>query len=465
MKTDPKVLLRQAIQKCLPQLQSRLRDCLSDQLVWERLSENNWTGQHKLLPDINYVFMLSQTEIETAAEPFAESFFKHYPEHKEMTFSHQFISPNNFGEDRAFVLHRSLSYLWKSYGKFDLSENVIDELVNKFEMFIDESTVRVFFSSILLNFHSPDCDSIDLPEGLRIRRLSDSEISKLNDGSRQSGMFRNRRYASSMYEFCIEGEIKKQKIFGCINENESLSEINPEKEKLDKAMVYLRTFKGGRVGYDSIQYNPDIFTPVSSPSLSYGDLYVPIGWYEIKNEEVIPLEKHANRIFNILKKSDGTKSKGKKSADKNSAIRMACSRLADAENRTNHHDKIVDAVIGMEALLFASSDDHSELKFRFSLHYAMIFPPEIRHDKFQFAGDIYKLRSTIAHGSLVGNDFTICGQKRSIAIAADEATAALRKIILDFSSMDGAPYTEDIFWRNKFLGIPEENSMGKTPSL
>jgi len=437
MHAESKTLLKKAIQECLPTLQSLSSQCLSQHLVWKKTGERQWNGEWQWLPDLREVFIRADTRINAVAETFIESFFKHHPEYGGM-FGFPEFGYFNFGYDRTWFFRCSLGHLWKSYKTFNLSENLVDELVIEFEAFLDAKTVKLLFRSILLNFYSPSSNSISLPEGLRIRRLGESEISDLYGGTIESMSLQSGHHV--MHEFCIEGEIEAPKLVGNLEENDELPSTNYIKAKLDKAMLCLRTFKEGYVGYNLIQYSPVKFCPFVFGSRGYGDLYVPPGQYEIKSEEVASLEEHTKLIFGVEEE----------------AMRMACSRLADAEHRTRPHDRIVDAVIGMEALLLSSiTDRQGELSFRFSLNYAMLFPPEQRQSAFRFARDIYGLRSKIAHGSFVNNECKIDGVKISILDAAKKATTSLRTIIFSFLKKKDALYKNSEFWQRRYFGLPD----------
>jgi len=138
-------------------------------------------------------------------------------------------------------------------------------------------------------------------------------------------------------------------------------------------------------------------------------------------------------------------------------MEMACSRLADAENRSRSQDCVVDAVIGMEALLLAGIEDRKgELSFRFSLHYAMLFSPEQRRRAFRVARDLYNLRSVIAHGSPLDEDkLKITGERMSLSQVAKCATGALRTIIMHFLPKKNAPYKNQEFWQQAYFGLPQ----------
>jgi hypothetical protein len=142
------------------------------------------------------------------------------------------------------------------------------------------------------------------------------------------------------------------------------------------------------------------------------------------------------------------------------AMEMACSRLADAANRTKPQDRIVDAVIGMEAILLAglgNEEGRGELSFRFSLNYSTLFKtPEDRQHGYRVARDLYRLRSIIAHGtSLDEENLKIAGAKPKLPEAGRIATSALRRLIMHFLPKNGAPYKDHKHWQRTYFGFPD----------
>jgi hypothetical protein len=253
-------------------------------------------------------------------------------------------------------------------------------------------------------------------------------------------IFRPRAFG--LHEFCIEGETEEPKAFGDLKDDEQAVK-DRVKEALDKAILCLRTFKEGRVGYDYVHFFPSTFCALPLPSCGSGDLYVPFGSYTLKVEEIAPLAEHAKLIFGVSEPS----------------MEMACSRLADAETRTRPQDRLVDAVIGMEALLLAGlgkEDRKGELKFRFSLHYSTLFgTPEERHRGFRVAKHLYDLRSVVAHGSSLGEGvFPVGDEKLELPEAAKRASETLRHLVRHFlPSAKQAPYKKHDFWERKYFGL------------
>jgi hypothetical protein len=166
-------------------------------------------------------------------------------------------------------------------------------------------------------------------------------------------------------------------------------------------------------------------------------------------EDTDSLAAHAQRIFSI---SD-------------SAMETACRRLSDAEIRVRPEDQIVDAVIGMEALLLAAlrnEDRRSELKYRFSIHYSTLFNGgSERRQAFKVAKDLYDLRSTLAHGSnLARPPYRVGAERLTLLEAAKRAREALRRIINHFLSItQGALYKDPEFWEDAYFGLTTKNRL------
>jgi hypothetical protein len=247
-----------------------------------------------------------------------------------------------------------------------------------------------------------------------------------------------------IHEFVIEGEHEEVKVFGDLPA-EAVAAPDKVKTRLDKAILCLRTFKTGHIGYNYVHFKPLEFCPIPVGSASYGDLYVPFGSYHLSDEEVEPLGQYAELVFGMSE----------------AAMEMACARLADAETRTRPQDRIVDAVIGMEALLLAglgNEDRRGELRFRFSIHYSTLFKsPEERYRAFRVAKDLYDLRSMIAHGSTLKDDEFRVGEERlKMGDAAKRATEALRMVIQHFlPEAKAAPYKKPDFWDRAYFGVAD----------
>jgi hypothetical protein len=170
------------------------------------------------------------------------------------------------------------------------------------------------------------------------------------------------------------------------------------------------------------------------------DLHVQPGIYSLSAEEVAQLPEFARNIFAL---SD-------------SALETACVRLMYAEARRRPQDQILDAVIGMEALLLAAlkSDQRSELKFRFALNYSTLFGSSAeRRSAYKVGKDLYDHRSKIAHGNrLPDKSLRVGEEKLPLTEVAIRAKSSLRKIIKDFLPLaKNAPYKKPEFWEKEYF--------------
>lgn len=440
MHEEPKVLLKQAITTCLPILQPIVGQVMEQYQVWRRAEGATWHGETELRPNLHHVFRVAKPQIEEAAKAFDSSFAERHPDHcGQIGFRG---SLQNWAKNRLSIVTSALHTIWRKRTTFEISDTEVNAIVQEFSDFVDSSVVRIQFQAQLINFKMHG-DSFLLPNSLAIRWLNEDEVSRYHGGPLGTLGF-VRPQISGIYEFVIEGEFEQPKLLGQVHPpGETMSET--AREILNKAVLCLRTYKEGCVGYDYIHFRPTKFCPLGLFSVGLGDKYVQFGSYSLGETDFAPLAEHAKLIFGC----------------KERAMEMACSRLADAQNRTRPEDRIVDAVIGMEAILLAGlakEDRRGELSFRFSLNYSTIFQvPEEREHAYRVARDLYGLRSMIAHGASIDEDkIKIAGEKLSLSAAASKATAVLRGIISNFLPQNGAPYRRPEYWQRKYFGLPDE---------
>jgi hypothetical protein len=431
---------RKAISESLPVAQDLGARLLEPYLVWRKCGEQQWTGEYEQRPSWGTIFIAGRGAFDKIGAQFVDAFARHYPQYRGLV-GFPSLGLMSVLRDPSHIFGLALVTLWDRHGSFSVGADAVEVIVKEFGEFVDQPVVRFRFLAQLLNFHMP-VERIELPAGLRIRRLSEEEVSEIYGGPAfQVRMSPHRGFGTQ--EFAIEGDHEERKVFGEQEPDTSVG-YSQVRAPLDKAIQALRTFKEGRVGYDYIRFKAVKFCPLPLPGLGFGDLYVPFGAYDISTEEIEPLRQHAGRIF----------------AFSEQAMEMACSRLADAQTRLRPQDRLVDAVIGLEALLLAglSADDRrGELKHRFSLNYSTLFgTPEERHRAFRIAKDLYDLRSTVAHGGVLKEGNCRVGNVRlTIDDAAKRACEVLRGVINHFLAHTGAPdYRNPQYWERGYFGLP-----------
>jgi hypothetical protein len=432
---------REALTKSLPIAQKLANESVEPHLVWRKTGDQQWNGRFEQHPSLLPMHVRRQSEFQQIGSDLVEVFKTDVPECGGIVGSPSFGCVRIL-DDPTHIVGSALFTLWQRHHSFMVPPTAIEAIVQEFVEFIEQPTTRIRFLAQLLNFRMP-VDNIDFPEGLRIRRLSEEEVSDLYGGS----VFRPTLTANrgiGIHEFAIGGEFAEPRIFvdQAVGPSLGYNEVYP---KLDKAILAIRTFKEGHVGYDRVHFQATSFCLLQLATFGRGDLYVPFGVYTLETEELERLRQHAQLVFRCIEP----------------AMEMACSRLSDAQTRIRPQDRLVDAVIGLEALLLAGHDKEyrGELRYRFSLNYSTLFEkPAERHRAFRVAKDLYDLRSTIAHGGILKKENCRVGEEKLTADdAAKRACEVLQNVIRHFlPQTDAAPYKKPDFWERAYFGLPAQ---------
>ena len=123
-------------------------------------------------------------------------------------------------------------------------------------------------------------------------------------------------------------------------------------------------------------------------------------------------------------------------------LKIAATRLLDAEGRLSPVDALLDAVIGLEALL--NPNDRAELSFRVALNYAYLAPPRERRRRYEDVRDVQVTRNRVVHGGLnqKSKDATrlhehaelakVCLRDAVVRFLTDKELKVARKLDADF---------------------------------
>jgi hypothetical protein len=432
--------LRAAINTAGTIFQPLVLELYEPHLVYHKMP-SGWHGEYQSQPNCSRIVGHSFKAQDEVAAKFTALLREHYPELGGMVGIADGVRFNLLG-DRSYILRSAMTTLWKRHGTFQPGVGAIEAIIEEFAEFVDQPRVRVRYTAPLLNY-TMAAEKIEFSDGVRLRRLTEEEINDIYGGSVwQLGMMPVLRRGLMIDEYAVEGECDAKKIYGEAPADASIRDTIGR--RLDSIMLALRTFKDGRIGYDSIRLQPVKFCPLPFGSLGFGDLHVPFGRYVLSEAETEPLRVYTELI----------------SACTEPVMKMACSRLADAQTRLRPQDQLIDAVIGLEALLLAGmskEDRRGELRFRFSLNYAMLAArPEERDLAFRLARDLYDHRSAIAHGEEPGESgmCKIGGETLSLTEVARRAMDVLRGVIHRFlPEANSAPYRRDQYWRQAYFGI------------
>jgi hypothetical protein len=355
MHEDVTETLRAAINTAGTIFQPLAPELCEPYLVYHKMP-SGWHGEYQNRPNCSRIVGHSFKAQDESAAKLTALVWEHYPELRGMVGIADGARFNLLG-DQSYILRRAMSELWKRHGTFQPKASNIEAIIGEFAEFVDQPRIRVRYTVPLLNY-TMTAERIELPDGVCLRRLAEQEINDFYGGSVwQLGMMPAFRRGPMIDEYAVEGECDAQKIYGDAPADASIRERIGR--RLDSIMLALRTFKDGRIGYDSIRLQPVKFCPLPFGSWGFGDLHIPFGQYALSEAETEPLRAYVELI----------------SACAEPVMKMACSRLADAQTRLRPQDQLIDAVIGLEALLLAAmskEDRRGELRFRFSLNYAML---------------------------------------------------------------------------------------------
>lgn len=437
MDNETKFALKKAIKEALPVFHVLSGQFFETKLSWSKCN-NGWQGKYTQSPDFSQIYSLANSHLSQVISAFDVLFRKNYPAYFKAFVCYGGLG-FNLDQDKTLFVSSAISDLWERHGTFECSEAEVDAIVNDCADFTERTTMPVCYQAHLLNFQM-DSESLPLLDGLIIRKLSDNEISNIYGGSLMSRSALLLQH-TMMHECVIEQVFEEDIVFQAPQLSNEVR--NQFEKKVDKVILALRTFKQAPIGCGEVRARCLKFSPHRVGLTTFRHEYVPFGAYQITSVEIEGLLQHVKWISTLCDVS----------------METACFRLASATTRLRAQDQIVDAVIGMEALLLAGlrpEDRRGELKFRFSLHYSTLFgSAEERHSQFKIAKHLYDLRSTIAHGGDVGDKpLRIGEEKLSLTDAGNRSCAVLRHIIHHFlPEAQAAPYKKPEFWERAYFGL------------
>ena len=404
---------------------------------WEyhRTADSGWSG--KLVPKLSFMGLdvTHGRVFDKLGEELEPALAKDYPDYLKAVGTETVTAVLQ----PATILVQLALEAEKRFGTFAVADAEIDALLAEVSAFFDRETVSLRLYAPALNLFGPaDTPPVAFPEGVRLRPITDDECTRFYGGNPIFRM-RSTNMQLGFPFFVFVKELRTEKVIGT-HEVKGDSVSKRFQEELDSCVLALATFKdSGAVGYDGIWVTSSEFTlgAAFADRHMFGNEHVPLSRYDLTAEEAPQIEAHA-KLF------DGM----------HSTLEMASQRLVDSARRTKPRDTIVDAVIGLESILLSNLEDRTELRFRFSLNYAALFPKEEREVAFRTAKDLYDLRSRIAHGGSPEDKVKINKKELTLHDAAVLARSVLRKTIAIFSSNSRTPdYMKEGYWLSKELGL------------
>ena len=277
-----------------------------------------------------------------------------------------------------------LKQLYLESNQYD--QSVFDKKYLSFEDFFYSDHLVYKDSANLYNFSFADSE-LALGHGITIRR-SIARFLQQTDYEKYIERMYKPYTAFSNSMFVIERDYKAKKIVGEPKETEQNAIFNEQNKSpvlFDLVIDSLRILKPSAVYRDHrIKSKSVTFQPhggVTERFPFYENIAVG-GKCNIEVDEIATLRK----VFNFL------------CGEENSRLLVAKRRLSSGIERRSPEDRLIDYMIGLEALYLP--DGNAELSFRLSLRVAFLLSSgEARKETFEFLRKMYGMRSKIVHGS------------------------------------------------------------------
>jgi len=278
-----------------------------------------------------------------------------------------------------------LSFIKQLYTKnSEYTQIIFDQQYLSFEELFYSDNLR-FEDSVRLHNFQFSGNEIELAQELNIKKET-----TLNSPQEDFTEHFHRPYISiSRSNFTIERVYSRKKIVGTKSKKDNekvLKELAETGELFDLVIIALRILKSSAVYRDnkietrSITFQPQSGITTRAPFFEN----IVIGEEcNVEEEDIDNLKK----IFVFLVNN------------RNSRFIVAQRRLSLGIERKGLEDRIIDYMVGLEALYLP--DGNQELSFRLSLRVAFILfsDSSIRKENYYFLKEMYKIRSNIVHGS------------------------------------------------------------------
>jgi hypothetical protein len=309
----------------------------------------------------------------------------------------------------------------------DLSpqEAVFDRLYNEFEDYFYRDTVRYRFISPLNNFRV-ETEKVELSPNFSIIKIPKEEREQMLSQSREFGLF-TQHHMMPFNEYAFVLFLEAPKVFG---EGPPLPDVENMPSQIarklfDEACSALRLHKSGAISYDYIH--------IGSTSWElHGGTYTvsSIGMRPAIGPQHLLLKEEVAEFVRFWEFFQRVRKKKQKRTD------IALRRFNFAYERVRPEDKLVDYLIGFEALLL-EGDERQELEYRLGLRGSVLLgkTPEERQTVFKELKTAYRERSNIVHGGTVREAVKIGGDKIKFNEFVEKVEQRLRAAIKEFLAL------------------------------
>jgi hypothetical protein len=315
---------------------------------------------------------------------------------------------------RAFV-----GTLLREQQSLEFSERSFASTYAALEEYFYSDSVRLRFVAPLPDFQM-EADAIRLGDEFRIARLSTCERqAALDEAQRLPHGVGIRDMSYGFEQFAIETIVDTPKIFGPRTERSAIlrpSQVAPE--RIEEAISALRLFKTGGVRYTVIRQRSIGWNPGVGAMTQWGFTGHVFGPpYTLNATEVDEF-----RAFwpSYRRARERTRRR----------LDLALRRLNFAYDRWRPEDRLVDYMIGLEALL-TKGEERGDLAYRLALRGSRMLGNDADsrsavHLRLKAA---YEIRSAIVHGSQIRDPVPVGGDRVAFAELVENVAEYLRRAI------------------------------------
>jgi hypothetical protein len=324
--------------------------------------------------------------------------------------------------DTDSCLRAFLARLLQEQQDLSLQEVVFDRLYNEFEDYFYRDAVGYRFLSPLNNFRV-ETEKVELSPNFSIIKIPREEREQMLSRSREFDLFAQ-RHMMPWNEYALELFLEAPKVFGegpAVPDVENMpSQI--ARRQFDEACSALRLYKSGAVSYDYIRIGSTSWElHGGTHTVSSIGMRPAIGpQHSLSEEEVAEFLRFWGFFQRVRKK-------------KLKRTDIALRRFNFAYERVRPEDKLIDYLIGFEALLL-KGDEHQELEYRLALRGSRLLSktPEERQTVFKELKSAYRERSNIVHGGTVKEAIKIGDEKIKFNEFVEKVEQRLRSAIKEF---------------------------------
>jgi len=272
--------------------------------------------------------------------------------------------------------------------RFEFDTMTFDRMYGDLEQFFYSDTIRLQAFSPLDNFAS-DVDEIDLGDGLRIRRITISELEELLSQAKFSPHIPY--FDIPRLRYAVELTYQTKKMLGDMTFDKIPTPDVNVNERLTKLVTALRLFRRGSVGFNIIKTIPMLDVPAVFGGTSSGLVYRRF-WgppYALNKPEEVKFRDFWQRFNKV-------------DLGRPAPLSVAVRRFNYAYERDKLEDKLVDYMVAFEALFFKEGEV-GEFRHKLSIRVARFLTQQYNQRK-QIAermSDFYDKRSAIVHGETI----------------------------------------------------------------